>query len=91
MPRKNWLLMEEQQPGRGYNPMRWDCERDGCFNVLRRPKIEVFADCFPRRINSVCLWGESTIGRRRHHTGQRNSLRMRELGKRPRDWLPNMV
>ena len=31
--------------------MRWDCERDGCFNVKRRPKIEVFADCFPRRIN----------------------------------------
>ena len=35
----------------GYNPLRWDCERDGCFNKKRRPKIEVFADCFPRRIN----------------------------------------
>lgn len=36
---------------KGFNPMRWRCERDGCFNVKRRPKIEVFADCFPRRIN----------------------------------------
>jgi len=31
--------------------MLWDCEKQGCFNKLRRPKIEVFADCFPRRIN----------------------------------------
>lgn len=35
----------------GFNPMRWNCQRDGCFNVKRRPKIEIFADCFPRRIN----------------------------------------
>lgn len=35
----------------GFNPMRWNCQKDGCFNVKRRPKIEVFADCFPRRIN----------------------------------------
>lgn len=35
----------------GHNPMRWDCERDGCFNQKRRPKIEVFSDCFPGRIN----------------------------------------
>jgi hypothetical protein len=31
--------------------MRWSCQRDGCFNIKRRPKIEVFAECFPRRIN----------------------------------------
>ncbi len=31
--------------------MLWNCDRDGCFNLKRRPKIEVFADCFPRRIN----------------------------------------
>ena len=37
--------------GNGYNPLRWDCEKKGCFNKLCRPKIEVFADCFPRRIN----------------------------------------
>ena len=38
-------------PPDGYNPLRWDCGADGCFNKKRRPKIEVFADCFPRRIN----------------------------------------
>ena len=34
----------------GYNPMRWKCEDAGCFNLKKRPKIEVFADCFPGRI-----------------------------------------
>jgi hypothetical protein len=36
---------------RGYNPMRWNCERSGCFNIKCRPKIEMFHDCFPRNIN----------------------------------------
>lgn len=36
---------------KGYNPLRWDCEKSGCFNRKRRPKIELFADCFPGRIN----------------------------------------
>lgn len=35
----------------GFNPLRWDCEKLGCFNKKRRPKIEVFAGCFPGRIN----------------------------------------
>jgi len=35
----------------GYNPLRWDCAAQGCFNLKRRPKIELFADCFPGRIN----------------------------------------
>ena len=35
----------------GFNPMRWNCQKDGCFNIKRRPKIEVFAGCFPRRCN----------------------------------------
>ena len=34
----------------GYNPMRYDCEKQGCFNVKRRPKIEAFAECFPGKI-----------------------------------------
>ncbi len=38
-------------PANGYNPLRWDCERRGCFNLKRRPKIELFADCFPGRCN----------------------------------------
>lgn len=35
----------------GYNKLRWDCDKDGCFNTKRRPKIEEFAVCFPRTIN----------------------------------------
>ena len=35
----------------GFNPMRWNCEKQGCFNKKCRPKIEVFSDCFPGRIN----------------------------------------
>jgi hypothetical protein len=34
----------------GTNPLRWDCTTRGCFNKLRRPKIERFAACFPGRI-----------------------------------------
>jgi hypothetical protein len=34
----------------GSNPLRWDCQRQGCFNVHKRPKIEVFADCLPGRL-----------------------------------------
>lgn len=31
----------------GWNPMRWKCAKLGCYNQFARPKIEVFADCFP--------------------------------------------
>lgn len=34
----------------GYNPMEWDCQASGCFNRVKRPKIETFAECFPRNI-----------------------------------------
>lgn len=33
----------------GHNPLRWDCEQRGCFNKLKRPKIECFADLWPGR------------------------------------------
>lgn len=46
----------------GYNPLRWDCERQGCFNLKRRPKIELFADCFPRRISFGDVDGIVEIG-----------------------------
>ena len=36
---------------KGYNPMGWDCDTQGCFNRKKRPKIELFADCFPRNIS----------------------------------------
>jgi hypothetical protein len=38
-------------PANGYNPLRWDCAKRGCFNLKRRPKIELFADCFPGRMS----------------------------------------
>ena len=34
----------------GHNPLRWDCEKQGCFNKKCRPKIEQFAECLPGRI-----------------------------------------
>jgi hypothetical protein len=34
----------------GYNPMRWQCDVRGCYNVKHRPKIEIFADTLPGRI-----------------------------------------
>lgn len=34
----------------GFNPMAYNCETQGCFNLMRRPKIEVFSECFPGRI-----------------------------------------
>ena len=39
----------------GFNPMRWNCNEGGpgknCFNIKCRPKIEVFAHCFPGKIS----------------------------------------
>jgi len=32
------------------NPLLWSCPQSGCYNDLARPKIEVFADCFPGKI-----------------------------------------
>lgn len=46
----------------GYNPLRWDCERQGCFNLKRRPKIEMFAECFPRRISFGDVDGIVEVG-----------------------------
>lgn len=34
----------------GFNPLRWDCARQGCFNLVKRPKIELLADCLPGRL-----------------------------------------
>jgi len=34
----------------GYNPMRWNCNERGCFNIKRRPKIEHFSQYLPGRI-----------------------------------------
>jgi hypothetical protein len=45
----------------GYNPLRWDCEKDGCFNIKRRPKIEMFAPAFPGKINFGDVDGQVEI------------------------------
>lgn len=34
----------------GANPMRWDCEKQGCFNRKKRLKLEMLADCLPGKI-----------------------------------------
>ena len=35
----------------GFNPLRWSCSEKGCYNKTVRPRIEVFAECFPGRIS----------------------------------------
>jgi hypothetical protein len=30
--------------------LRWNCEKKGCFNRVKRPKIEAFDDCLPGKI-----------------------------------------
>jgi hypothetical protein len=49
-------------PANGFNPLRWDCARRGCFNLKRRPKIELFADCFPGRISFGDVDGIVEVG-----------------------------
>lgn len=41
------LALFDNHPDR----MRWDCDKNGCFNIKCRPKLEVFSDCFPGKIN----------------------------------------
>ena len=38
------------KPADGYNPMRWDCDKSGCYNKVHRPKIEEFASALPGKI-----------------------------------------
>jgi hypothetical protein len=40
----------------------WDCDVDGCFNIKKRLKFSVFADCFPRKINFGDVDGIVEIG-----------------------------
>jgi hypothetical protein len=46
----------------GANPLRWDCDTQGCFNQKKRPKIEVFADCLPGRIAFTDIDAITEIG-----------------------------
>ena len=31
----------------GHNPIRWSCNKKGCYLIECHPKIEEFSDCFP--------------------------------------------
>lgn len=46
------------------NVLRWDCEKQGCFNKKCRPKIELFAQCFPRTIQMSDIDGEVELNGR---------------------------
>lgn len=46
------------------NPLRWNCSERGCFNIKKRPKIEVFAECFPGNIQMGDVDGIVEIGGR---------------------------
>jgi len=35
----------------GFNPIKWDCEKQGCWNAACRPPVHFFSDCFPRKIS----------------------------------------
>lgn len=50
--------MAEINKAPGYNELRYNCETQGCFNIKKRPKIEIFAECFPRKCNveTGCSW-----------------------------------
>ena len=48
----------------GYNPIRWDCASDGCYNKTLRPRIEEFAGCFPGKISMSDVDGVVEIGGR---------------------------
>jgi hypothetical protein len=36
-----------------FQPMRYDCAKQGCFNVKNRPDFGVFSDCFPGKISMM--------------------------------------
>lgn len=47
----------------GYNPMRWDCAKQGrCYNHVHRPKIEQFAEALPRRIGMSDIDAMTEVG-----------------------------
>ena len=46
----------------GYNPMRYNCDKSGCYNKALRPKIETFSECFPNRIGMTDVDAMVEIG-----------------------------
>lgn len=46
----------------GYNPMRWDCKGgENCYNLKMRPKVEVFAECFPGKVGMTDVEHEERV------------------------------
>lgn len=39
----------------GWNPIRHECETQGCWNKVHRPRIELFAGALPRKISMTDL------------------------------------
>lgn len=39
----------------GWNPIRHNCEEQGCWNQVHRPRIELFAGALPRKISMTDL------------------------------------
>jgi hypothetical protein len=50
-PRQLYDQLEADHPDNGFNPLNWDCTKQECYNIRHRPKLELFADCFPGKIN----------------------------------------
>lgn len=47
----------------GYNPLRWDCEKRQCWNLLCRPNIEYFARVLPRNIGMTDIDGSVEVNK----------------------------
>ena len=45
----------------GYNPLRWNCDDRGCYNVKHRPKIEFFAGALPGKIAEAVRLAEADL------------------------------
>lgn len=77
----------------GSNPLRYSCERNGCFNHKLRPKIELFCDCFPGKISFGDVDGEVEINgkfaqlewktRRDRKIPQGQDIKFREYTRQP--------
>jgi hypothetical protein len=44
-----------------FQSMRYNCAKQGCFNVKNRPDFGVFADCFPGKISMTDIDGAVNV------------------------------
>lgn len=58
MEDRNPPQIKNGEPGDpGFNPLKWDCHGQGCWKHHASPKIEIFCNCFPRKINFTDIDG----------------------------------